>query len=63
MYATVSLKVGTVFKEPALLDLLTGEVYALQDFATDAGKTIFSGLPLADYPMAIAERSELDLMT
>jgi hypothetical protein len=62
-YATVSLKVATGFKEPVLLDLLRGDVYALETFEADSGKTKFKGLPLADYPMAIAERAELDLMT
>lgn len=67
-YATVSLavKMGDVktgFKEPVLVDLLTGDVYALQEFETTDGKTTFGKLPLADYPMAIAERGELALST
>ena len=62
-YATVSLDVKAGFTEPVLVDLLTGNVYALQEFETVAGKTKFGKLPLADYPMAIAERSELDLIT
>ncbi len=58
-YATVSLEVETEFREPVLIDLLTGSVYALESFESASGKTKFSGLPLADYPLAIAERSEL----
>ena len=46
-----------------LLDLLRGDVYALEAFESDTEETKFKGLPLADYPMAIAERGELDLMT
>ena len=61
-YATVSLDVMAGYKEPVLVDLLTGNVYAVQEFETSSGKTTFGKLPLADYPMAIAERSELDLL-
>jgi hypothetical protein len=58
-YATVSLQVKAGFREPVLLDLLTGNVYVLEQFETASGKTTFEQLPLADYPMVIAERSEL----
>jgi hypothetical protein len=41
------------------VDLLTGDVYALEEYESASGMTKFSGLPLADYPLAIAERGEL----
>ena len=62
-YATVSLEVKTSFRDPVLVDLLTGNVYALEDFETTSSKTTFGKLPLADYPMAITERSELDFIS
>ena len=34
-----------------------------QNSTLSSGKTTFEKLPLADYPMAIAERSELDLIS
>lgn len=60
-YATVSLDVQAGFKDPVLLDFMTGSVYALKEFEVSAGKSRFGNLPLADYPLAIAERGELAL--
>ncbi len=47
--------------DPLLLDLLSGNVYALDDFQGSGGKSRFGSLPLADFPLLVAERSELDL--
>lgn len=60
-FATISLDVGSEFKDPVLLDLLTGNVYAVKDFQGSGGKSRFGILPLADYPLVIAERSEIVL--
>ncbi len=60
-YATVSLEVTSEFKDPVLLDLLAGNVYAVENFQSSGGKSRFGSLPLADYPLLISERSELDL--
>jgi hypothetical protein len=60
-YATVSLEVRSEFKDPVLLDLLAGDVYALEDFQSSGGKSRFGSLPLADFPLVIAERSEIIL--
>jgi hypothetical protein len=57
--ATVSLEVQAAFTDPVLLDLMTGKVYEVEEFESSPGVTSFGHLPLADYPMAIAERSEL----
>lgn len=43
------------FEDPVLVDLLNGSVYALES------KKTFSTLPLADYPMVIAERDAVPL--
>ena len=60
-FATVSLDVRSEFKDPVLLDLLQGNIYALPDFQSSAGNARFGGLPLADYPLVIAERNEIVL--
>jgi len=60
-FATVSLDVEVGFRDPVLLDLLSGRTYAIRQFESSGGNTRFAGLPLADFPMAIAERSKLDL--
>ena len=48
---------GLRFEEPVLVDLLTG---AASELPAPAGET-FDALPLQDYPLVIAERSELQL--
>jgi len=58
-YATVSLDVDTSFAEPVLVDLLTGKVYEVEEYKSTPDGTSFGNLPLADYPMALAERSEI----
>lgn len=58
-FATVTLEVGSEFRDPVLLDLLDGGIYAVADFSSADGKTRFDNLPLADYPLVIAERDEV----
>jgi hypothetical protein len=60
-FATISLHVNTGFREPVLLDLLSGGVYAIRGFDPAADKSGFARLPLADYPLAIAERGQVAL--
>lgn len=60
-FATVSLDVQAGFRDPVLLDFMTGGVYSLKGFEVSSGKSRFGNLPLADYPLAIAERSKLSL--
>jgi len=56
--ATIDLRVaGAEWRDPVLVDLLDGKVYKI---AVKEGGS-FSGLPLGDYPVAIAERSEVTL--
>jgi len=62
-FATVSLEVASEFEEPVLLDLLAGGAYALDDVQRRNGKTTFGSLPLADYPVLITERREIELNT
>ena len=58
---TIDLEVAARFEEPVLLDLMNGGVYALNAFEYEGGKTALGGLPMADYPFAIAERSKVGL--
>jgi hypothetical protein len=60
-FASVSLDVDEEFKDPVLLDLLTGNAYAVDDYQSSGGKTRFGNLPLADYPLIISERNEVVL--
>jgi hypothetical protein len=62
-FAKVSLEVDVSFKEPVLLDLMTGQVYAIDGVNPDSGKSGFAMLPLADYPLALAERDTLDILS
>jgi polysaccharide biosynthesis protein PslG len=58
--ATITLKVqGAQFKNPVLIDLLSGQVYNIQMSAGKGNETLFTGIPLADYPFVIAEKEEL----
>ncbi|MFB3829717.1 MAG: hypothetical protein ACE15B_23305 [Bryobacteraceae bacterium] len=54
-FARVDLKAsGVVFRSPVLVDLLSGEVYGMRRALT--------GLPLADYPFAIVEKEEIEIV-
>ncbi len=61
-FATVSLEVGAKFEDPVLLDLLTGFTYKLDDVQRSNGKTRIGSLPLADFPLVIAEGNEVVLL-
>jgi hypothetical protein len=41
---------------------MKGDVYAVNSFEAETGKTVFGGLPMADYPFAITERSKIGLV-
>ena len=60
-FASVALDVASEFSDPVLLDLLTGDIYVLEDYTSSDGMTQFANLPLADYPIVIAERSEISV--
>lgn len=62
-YATVSLDVDASFSDPVLVNLLTGEVYEVKEISRTPEGTSFGSLPLADYPLALAERSEITMKT
>ena len=59
--ATVSLEVNTAaFKDPVLVDLLSGTVYDVE-LSMEQGRAVFKSIPLADYPFVLVERSEVVL--
>lgn len=50
---------GVVFSDPVLVDLLTGKVRELKKVVKNGASTKIFALPLADYPFAVVERSEI----
>jgi hypothetical protein len=57
----ITLSAGNVrFKDPVLVDLLTGKVYGIEATIGAEGTTVFGGIPLADYPFVIAEKSQVE---
>lgn len=52
---------GVRFADPVLVDLLSGEVFAIRDVVREGEAVVFGSLPLADYPFVIAERGEIGL--
>jgi len=52
---------GASFSEPVLIDLISGEVFALRGMTRQGDTTVFTDLPLADYPFVIAERQQISL--
>ena len=51
----------TEFRDPVLPDLMTGDVYAMDNVTSTGELTVFDVLPLADYPLAIAEKDLIAL--
>ena len=51
---------GIHFKDPVLIDPLTGAVYDVDARTTNEGCS-FSDIVLADYPMIVVERSTVEL--
>ena len=55
--AALTVPAALAPKEPVLVDLLRGGVYVIGNVRRDGETVVFEGLPLVDYPLAIAERS------
>ncbi|MCU0474268.1 MAG: hypothetical protein MUC93_13055 [Bacteroidales bacterium] len=61
--ARIDLKVmNTYFKEPVLVDLLSGRVYKVDNFGNKNGNAVFADLPMADYPMVLVEKDEIEFI-
>lgn len=56
---------NTTFNDPVYVEMITGKVYNIdkKSFRTNNGATSFTGLPLWDSPVMIAERSQVNLRT
>lgn len=62
--ATITLRLpGMEFKNPVLINLLDGSVHPLPTPQQDGTAAVFAGLPLFDFPLVIAERSTVNLIT
>ena len=48
-------------EDPVLVDLLRGGVYTVAPGRRMEGRTVFAGLPLVDYPLALAPRAAVPL--
>jgi hypothetical protein len=48
-------------KDPVLVDLVTGEVFAVAatDVSSEGAWTTYAGLPVHDYPWLLADRSAI----
>lgn len=61
--ARVSLRTpGLMFRDPVLVNLLDGSVHAVPAPRTDGGGSVFSDLPLFDFPLVLMERTEVNLV-
>ncbi len=61
-HARINLTVKNFkFQKPVRIDLITGEVYKINDFESTENQTVFKGIPLTDYPFIIAELDETNL--
>lgn len=59
--ATIILSLDAIkMKKPVLIDLLTGKIYQLNAMVTN-NKTVFSQLPLSDYPFLIMEETSISI--
>lgn len=58
---SVSVYLSEPLCEPVLVDLLSGEVFDLSSHETQGALFAYRGLPLANYPMVLTERSALPL--
>lgn len=56
--STADLTLKQTFKDPVLVDLLTGRVLKAA-YKSSGGSTTFEGLPIYDYPLVITERANL----
>jgi len=61
--ARIDIKMeGVSLKDPVLIDLLSGEVYEVEDVEQNGSSVLVKNMVLADYPMVMAERSSVGLV-
>ncbi len=59
--AVLSVPAALAPKDPVLVDMLRGGVYAVSAFKAEGDTVAFSRLPLVDYPLVLAERASVKL--
>ncbi len=59
--ATLSVPEALAPRQPVLVDMLRGGVYALANSRRENGRVIFTGLPLTDYPLVLTDRADIRL--
>lgn len=59
----VSVYLSKALREPVLIDLLSGEVFALPESDSYQSLAAYKDLPLANYPMLLTERSAIEIDT
>ena len=59
---TLTIK-GVMFKDPVYVEMITGRVYSLEkdSWKVTDGSTVFTGLPMWDSPVMLAERTQVIL--
>ncbi|MDO4365717.1 MAG: hypothetical protein Q4D70_02900, partial [bacterium] len=56
--AQLAVPAAVAPEDPVLVDLLRGGVYSVAPGRSEGSRTVFSGLPLVDYPLALAPRAK-----
>ncbi len=60
--ASIDLTLKNVeLQNPVLIDLLDGKVYQVNQSLKEGNNYVVKNIPLADYPMIVAERDEIEL--
>lgn len=60
--ATINLTIENLqLKNPVMVDLISGQVYSVNDIKFLNGTTTLKGLPLADYPIVICEKETVNI--
>ena len=59
--ARLSVPKALAPSEPVLVDMLRGGVYSISSRSESDGTVTYSGLPLVDYPLAVLDRSQVDV--
>lgn len=63
MPATVNMHLKQCkFRNPVLIDLLSGKVHEINSYSLNNGDVLFMQIPLTDYPYLIAELEEINLV-
>ena len=57
--AFINLSANANFNNPVLIDLMSGNVFDLEVSDMQNNASLFTNLPLADYPMVIAEKDQV----